>query len=226
MLQRKGWWRSPGCIWSFLAEKKTNKLHLGGEEFPYVSNSWFFLSDVHPKGFPTETLGIFPWANGSEQSLQSKWTFLLQYGHFYPPTCLARVSRQNQVPHQSWPQKMSSSTETCTYNAAERLMFFFVTCSPLLKKKKEKNLQHSTGTPPHPFFSKPIFHTTFNQSPLNSALYGKVAKATPAIKAASSIPTPTHGNWAVTPMKKHQDKDNTNMSSTPTGFWHTDAIRC
>ena len=178
--------------------------------------------DVHPKDSPRILYG---------PSALSK--VFHQNGPFPPiraflpptaPTCLARVSRQNQVPHQSWPQKMSSSTETCTYNDAEQPRFFFVTFSP--RKKNKKTCSTPLALPLHPFFSKPIFHTTFNQSPLNSALYGKVAKATPAIKAASSIPTPTHGNWAVTPMKKHQDKDNTNMSSTPTGFLHTNAIRC
>ena len=174
------------------------------------------------QGFPHWNSGNSVWANCSEQSLQSKLDLVLQYGHFYLlrvwHVCLAKTKFHINLD----PKKCLHPPKHVLTMLLNDWCFSLL---PFPHKKKKKTC--STPLALHCIlFSKPIFHTIFNQSPLNSALYGKVAKATPAIKAASSIPTPTHGNWAVTPMKKHQDKDNTNMSSTPTGVWHTDAIRC
>ena len=164
MPQRKGWWRSPGCIWSFLAgEKNTNYIwvfpkigvppnhpfligfsiinhpfwaipifgntHLGVNNFLtfQILDAW---RRCPPQGFfPTETLGILYGPTALSKVFHQNGPFP-PIGAFLPPTCLARMSRPNQVPHQSWPQQMSSSTETCTYNDTQRLMFFFATCSP------------------------------------------------------------------------------------------------
>lgn len=211
MPQRKGWWRSPGCIWSFLADGK-KKLHLGGGIISlYLSNSWFLTTMSTPRISPLKLwefcMGQRLWAKSS-----IKMDLFLQYGHFYPLPVWHVCRAPKKCLHPPKHVLTMMLNDWC----------FSLLPVPPTKKKLVALHWHSTAS----FSSKPIFHTTFNQSPLNSALYGKVAKATPAIKAASSIPTPTHGNWAVTPMKKHQDKDNTNMSSTPTGVWHTDVIRC
>mmetsp|Transcript_47340 Transcript_47340/g.135495 ORF Transcript_47340/g.135495 Transcript_47340/m.135495 type:complete len:251 (-) Transcript_47340:1434-2186(-) len=50
--------------------------------------------------------------------------------------------------------------------------------------------------------------------PLNSALYGKAARATPAMRDASSKLRPTNGRVATQPTKKHQARERTSMSST------------
>mmetsp|Transcript_24932 Transcript_24932/g.57901 ORF Transcript_24932/g.57901 Transcript_24932/m.57901 type:complete len:205 (-) Transcript_24932:1275-1889(-) len=50
--------------------------------------------------------------------------------------------------------------------------------------------------------------------PLNSALYGNVASATPDMREASSKERPMNGRMAKHPMKKHQAKESTSMSST------------
>lgn len=124
MPQRKGWWRSPGCIWSFLADGKKKTTFGGGNNFLIPFKFLILDDDVHPKDFPTETLGILYGPTALSKVFNQNGPFPPIWA-FLPPTCLARVSR---------PKIMSSSTETCTYNDAERLMFFFVTCSPHQKK--------------------------------------------------------------------------------------------